>query len=664
MKFRHSFPTKCILILLLLATTLPGWAKVTLPSVITDNMVLQQKTNAALWGKADAGKKVVITTGWNSQKYTAVADANGDWKLKVSTPAFGGPYIITINDGDELKLNNVLIGEVWVCSGQSNMEMPLAGWGKIFNYEEEIAQAKYPSIRLLQLEHVTSIMPLKDAKVSNNGWAFCTPENVANFSSVAYFFAREIHMKTRIPIGLIHTSWGGTIAEAWISGTTLKTTEDFAMATKAIENSAGSETKDDFDKKVKEWENKILTEDAGYNNGQLTWKSNNTSADWKTMKQPGLWESSALPEFDGVVWFKKKIVIPAAMAGKEVIVNLGTIDDNDITWFNGEKIGETMGYNVNRKYTIPASLVKEGESELTVRVFDGSGGGGLYDDAAKLYITGGDGQNISLAGDWQYKVGLNLKDVGAGPVQNNGPNRPSVLFNAMINPILNYTIKGAIWYQGESNASRAYQYRWLFPTLVKDWRKQWGLGDFPFYFVQLANFMKPYTDPEESAWAELREAQLMALSLPNTGMAVTIDIGNDADIHPKNKQDVGKRLALIALSKNYGKTIPYSGPMYQSQIIEGNKIKLNFKYVEAGLQAKDGSTLSGFEIAGADKKFYKATAIIVGRDVVVTSSDVAKPTAVRYDWANNPEGNLYNTTGLPASPFRTDMWAGVTAGKK
>ena len=664
MNYCRSFTTRCIQFLLLTIIALPVWAKVILPSVITDNMVLQQKTNAALWGKAEAGKKVMITTGWNSQRYTALANANGDWKLKVSTPAFGGPYIITINDGDEVKLNNVLIGEVWVCSGQSNMEMPLAGWGKIFNYEEEIAQAKYPSIRLLQLDHVTSNVPIKEAKVSNNGWAICTPENVAEFSSVAYFFAREIYMKTRIPIGLIHTSWGGTIAEAWISGTTLKTTEDFALATKAIENSAGGETKDDFDKKVKEWGNKILTKDAGYTNGQPAWRSNNISGDWKTMKLPGLWESSTLPEFDGVVWFKKKIMIPAAMAGKDLTLNLGTIDDNDITWLNGEKVGETTGYNVNRKYNIPASLVKEGENELTVRVFDGSGGGGLYDDAGKLFITGSDGQNISLAGDWQYKVGLNLKDVGAAPAQNNGPNRPSVLFNSMINPILNYTIKGAIWYQGESNAGRAYQYRWLFPTLIKDWRKQWGLGDFPFYFVQLANFMKPYVDPEESAWAELREAQLMALSLPNTGMAVTIDIGNDVDIHPKNKQDVGKRLALIALAKNYGKTMPYSGPIYQSQIIDGNKIKVSFKYAEAGLQAKEGSALSGFEIAGADKKFYKATATIVGKDVVVTNSDVAKPTAVRYNWANNPDGNLYNTAGLPASPFRTDMWAGVTAGKK
>ncbi|MCY7423105.1 MAG: 9-O-acetylesterase [Chitinophagaceae bacterium] len=664
MKFCLSFPTKCFQLLLFILIASHSWAKVTLPTVITDNMVLQQKTNAALWGKADAGKSIAITTGWNSQKYTAVVDANGDWKVKVSTPSFGGPYIITINDGDEVKLNNVLIGEVWVCSGQSNMEMPLAGWGKIFNYEEEIAQANFPSIRLLQLDHITSNVPIKEAKVSNNGWTMCTPEYVANFSSVAYFFAREIHNKTRIPIGLIHTSWGGTIAEAWISGTTLKTTEDFAAATTAIEKSAGSESKEDFQLKLKDWENKVLTKDAGYNNGQAVWAATNTSGDWKTMKQPGLWESTALPEFDGVVWFKKKINIPAAMAGKEVTLSLGTIDDNDITWLNGEKVGETTGYNVNRKYTIPPNLVKEGENELTVRVFDGSGGGGFYDDTSKLFLAGGDGQTLSLAGDWQYKVGLNLKDVGAGPVQNNGPNRPSVLFNAMINPILNYTIKGAIWYQGESNAGRAYQYRWLFPTLIKDWRKQWGVGEFPFYFVQLANFMKPYTDPEESAWAELREAQLMTLSLPNTGMAVTIDIGNDVDIHPKNKQDVGKRLALIALAKNYGKTMAFSGPMYQSQTIEGNKIRLNFKYVEEGLKAKEGSTLAGFEIAGADKKFYKATAGIQGRQVVVSSSDVAKPIAVRYDWANNPDGNLFNTADLPASPFRTDNRAGVTAGKK
>lgn len=639
-------------------------AKVTMPAMFSDNMVLQQKTNAAFWGTASAGKSVSVSTGWNNKKYTTLADKNGNWKLKVLTPSFGGPYTISIDDGDVTTLKNVLIGDVWLCSGQSNMEMPLAGWGKIQDYEKEIAAANYPGIRLLQIDHTTSNVPLNDAKVSNGGWTACTPEYVAGFSSVAYFFAREIYKKTKVPIGLIHTSWGGTIAEAWTSGPALKKMPDFAEAVNRIESAETKAGEETYEQKVKTWQKSIVEKDSGNADGKFNWAtSKDVVPGWQSMTLPTLWENASLPDFDGVVWFRKKVMIPAAWAGKDINLTLGTIDEDDITWFNGEKIGQTEGSNKPRSYTIPGSLVKEGENEMTVRVFDGSGNGGLYGDAKMLTLSSANGEQISLAGPWMYKVGLNLKGLPK-PVDTNGPNRATVLYNAMIHPFIPFSIRGVIWYQGESNAGRAYQYRTLFPTLINDWRKNWGEGNFPFYFVQLANFLKATDQPKESAWAELREAQSKTLSLPNTGMAVAIDIGNALDVHPKNKQEVGRRLALIALAKDYGQKIIFSGPMYQSHILDGNDIKLSFKYADAGLKSNNGSTLSGFEIAGEDKKFYWAKATIAGNQVVVSSSEVAKPVAVRYNWADNPNGNLYNTAGLPASPFRTDDWRGITYDKK
>ncbi|CAN5605662.1 sialate O-acetylesterase [soil metagenome] len=640
-------------------------AKVILPSVFSDNMVLQQKTNAAIWGTTGVGKTVSIITGWNNKKYTVTANKDGAWKVKVLTPSFGGPYTISINDGELTTLKNVLIGEVWVCSGQSNMEMPLAGWGKIQDYEKEIAEANYPDIRLLQAEHITSNKPLDDATVTNGGWTVCSPQYVAGFSSVAYFFAREIYRKTKIPVGLIHTSWGGTIAEAWTSGTTLKTMADFSDAVTTIEQAGAGDSKEAYDEKLKAWQKNVDVKDAGYSNGEPAWAINTPdTAGWQTMVLPTLWENASLPDFDGIVWFRKKIMVPASWAGADIQVTLGAIDDDDITWFNGEKIGATQGYNKPRIYTIPGSLVKEGNNEITVRVFDGAGGGGMYDDAKLLSLTAAKGEQISLAGPWMYKVGLNLKDMPARPAEINGPNRPTVLYNAMIHPFIQYSIRGAIWYQGESNADRAFQYRSLFPAMIKDWRQHWNEGDFPFYFVQLANFMKAADKPGESAWAELREAQLKTLSLPNMGMASAIDIGNAEDIHPKNKQEVGRRLALIALAKTYGQKISYSGPLYQSYKVEQNKIRLTFTNVDAGLKTKNDDSLAGFEIAGADKKFYWATATIAGNQVIVSSPDVANPVSVRYAWANNPAVNLYNGAGLPASPFRTDDWHGVTYGKK
>ena len=643
---------------LLLFSFISTNANVTLPSVFSDNMVLQQKTNAAIWGKADPGSVVKIFTSWNNKKFTAKVDDAGNWKVKVVTPSYGGPYNISVEQGNRIDLKNVLIGEVWLCSGQSNMEMPLAGWGKVLNYESEIANANYPQIRLLQAIHVASNLPLNDLKVRNGGWDICSPATVAEFSSTAYFFAKEIYNKTKIPIGLIHSSWGGTIAEAWTSYETLKNLPDFAEAAKKIRD-AGSGASSNFEQNLSEWKAALENYDVGNKNNWQTISYND--ADWKKINVPGNWEASALPEFDGVVWFRKKVTIPEDWITKEVKLSLGTIDDDDITWVNGVKVGGINSYNTDRVYTVPSSILKPGENIITVRIEDQVGNGGFYGDAAKIYIEE-NGRKISLAGDWLYKISFSMKDVPPRPQDPNSPNRPSVLYNAMLHPIIQYSIRGAIWYQGESNAGRAYQYRALFAAMIKDWRNKFSSGDFPFYFTQLANFMKKDDQPTPSAWAELREAQLITTSLKNTGMATTIDIGDAADIHPKNKQEVGRRLALIALNKIYGKQNEYSGPLYQSYKKEGNKIVLTFTHAD-GLRVSSGK-ISGFSIAGADKKFYWADAKIAGNKVVVSAKQVPHPVAVRYGWANNPDVNLFNKANLPALPFRTDDWPETTLHNK
>jgi sialate O-acetylesterase len=637
-------------------------AKVKLPAVFSDNMLLQQKTDAAIWGKSDAGKKVSITTNWASKKYNTTADADGNWKIKVATPAYGGPYTITINDGDVTELKNVLIGDVWVCSGQSNMEMPLAGWGKINNYEKEIADADYPEIRLLQVKQATSKVPLADVTVAHDSWTPCSPATVADFSATAYFFAREVYKKTHIPIGLIHTSWGGTIAEAWTSDPALRKMPEFIEPLNQLQTENPEEAQKAYLQKIQEWQGVVAQKDSGYNQGKPLWIAPDFDATrWTDMVLPSIIEKT-LPNFDGVYWLRKKVTIPQAWAGKPLKISLGPIDDADVTWFNGEKIGETNVYLTPRTYTIPGNLVKAGENTIAIRVYDSGGNGGFYGDPKSLFLSNDAGEQIALNNTWQYRVGMNMKSMPPFPTDPKSPNRPSLLYNAMINPFIQYAIKGAIWYQGESNAGRGYQYRELFPTMIKDWRAKWGRGNFPFYFVQLANYY--YTDPNPgpSDWAELREAQLKTLSLPNTGMAVAIDLGG-FDIHPKDKQDIGKRLALAALAKTYGYKEDYSGPIFQKLSVADGKATVSFQFA-SGLKTPDGQPIKGFSIAGADQKFYWANATIVGDKVVVSCPQVTTPLSVRYAWGINPVCNLYNGAGLPASPFRTDDWPGVTINKK
>lgn len=634
-------------------------AKITLPSFFTDNMVLQQRTTLKLHGTASPQKRVTVCTGWDSKTYETRSDEQGQWSLNIQTPAAGGPYELTFSDGKKLTLKNVLVGEVWFCSGQSNMEMPLEGWGKIMNYQQEIADANYPSIRLLQVKHTTAFAPQDDA-VLDFGWEECSPSTVPGFSSTAYFFARKLWEELKVPVGLVHSSWGGTPAEAWTSYEGLKQVNNYqAYAEKMLAVSKEKENSGNtYQQEWRKWMDRISPIDKGMKNGEAVWAAADyDDSQWKTMSVPGFWEKQGLEGFDGLAWFRKVIQIPSKYQGKELTLYLSKIDDDDIVYFNGTEIGATTGVDIERKYTIPGELVQSGLNTIAVRILDTGGDGGFIGASESMNICYGKKQVATLAGEWKYNVGAQAREL-----QKEYASKPKVtqltpgtLYNAMVNPFINFPVKGFIWYQGEANEGRAYEYTDLFQAMINDWRQKWDNKDLPFYFVQLAAFRKEAIIDVNAQWPYIREAQSAALSLAHTGMIVTTDIGDSKDIHPKNKQEVGRRLALLALKNDYGKSgIEASAPVYDSYCVEGNCIRIRFKNVGEGFLGKE--ELKGFSIAGTDHQFYSAQAKIEGDEIVISSPQVEAPAAVRYGWADYPICNLYGKNGLPVSPFRTDRW--------
>ena len=638
------------LLLLLLAGSLTAQVKV--PTYFSNNMVLQKGMAIPVWGWATPGEKVTVTIDQSSM--SATADKEGKWNVKLPAMNYGGPYQLTIQGKTNLSFENVMIGEVWVCSGQSNMEFQLI---TSKNGEAEVAASNYPNIRLFTVKKTISHQ--QQEKLQDGEWSQCSPATSSNFSAVGYFFGRELHQKLNVAIGLINSSWGGTIAETWTSEQTIGQNPDFTNQLAQLKKVNLDDYAKSVENEVKQRVGETSTIDKGMKNGQALWAAPAyNDAAWKTMELPGYIESNGLQGVDGIVWFRKEITLSADEAKQKSTLYLAKINDSDSTYINGTLIGSTrLQAEKSRVYPIDAGLLKPGKNIITVRIEDIGGMGGVYGNPATLYLQSGD-HNISLVGSWKYKVGIVKFNAVLSP-----NSYPTLLYNAMIHPLVPFAIKGAIWYQGESNAERAKQYRRVFPDLIKDWRAHWNQGDFPFLFVQLANFKKQDSIPVESDWAELREAQTMTLALPNTGMAVTTDVGEALDIHPKNKQTVGLRLALAGLKVAYQKDIVYTGPVYQSMNVEGNKVTLTFDQIGSGIKIKDKyGYLKGFAIAGEDHQFHWATGKITGINTLqISSSEVQYPVAVRYAWSNNPEdANLYNSADLPASSFRTDNWKGIT----
>lgn len=643
---------KFILIVALCALTNVLSAQIKLPHIFGDNMVLQREKPIAVWGRANAKEKVTIK--FHDQTKTTVADKAGKWSVKLDSEKAGGPYTLIVSGKNSVTLTNILVGEVWICSGQSNMEWPVR---MASNAAQEIAEANYPQIRHIKIPNVVASTPQAD--FASGDWKVCSPETAGDFTAVGYFFAVKLAKELNVPVGLINTSWGGTHSETWTSREAFQNSDEF----KSMIASVPVLNLDEINKK-RTAENALRLEAL---QGKVTitqqeverWKSpDDDDAAWPVMQIPALWEESVFPGLDGIVWLRKTFSVSPADAGRAAELYLGMIDDSDETYVNGVKVGGlTAQYNTPRVYSIREGLLKAGRNVISVRVTDTGGGGGIYGPADQVKITIGD-RTESLAGTWKLRV-ENMTSTGSI-----GPNDyPTLLFNAMLNPLIPFTIQGAIWYQGESNAGRAFQYRKAFPLMISDWRKHWGQGDFPFYFVQLSSFNDHNGSSNAgSAWAELREAQAMTLKLPNTGMAVTTDIGEANDIHPRNKKDVGYRLAAIALTDTYRQNLVSRGPAFDALTIRGAEAIVSFKHIGSGLVTPDKyGYLRGFELAGDDRKFYPAQAFIQEGQVIVRSAAVTKPVAVRYNWMDVAlEGNLFNREGFPAEPFRTDSWKGVT----
>lgn len=619
-----------------------------LPQLVRDSMVLQRDANIRIWGRAAAGEKVTVR--FNNKTYRTTTGNNGKWQVQLAPAKAGGPYTMQIDASQRITLKDILVGDVWICSGQSNMVHQMILHRE--RYEKEIAAANYPQIRHFWIPTMTDLQGPHD-DLPTGYWKTANPQDVLQFSAVAYFFARKLYEQYKVPIGLINASVGGTPIQAWTSEEGLST---FPAITATITQNKDTAYTNGLVRAMQAYNNtRPKQEDKGLT-GAVPWYATNYQPKaWRSINVPGYWEDQGIRDLDGVVWYRKEIDVPAAMTQLPAKIALGRIIDADELYVNGKQVGRTTYQYPQRRYMLPAGVLQPGKNLLVVRVTNQSGKGGFVPD--KPYYLSAGQDTIDLKGTWQYRVGDVFIPQRFNGVSFSAQNSPTALYNAMLAPATPYTIKGFLWYQGEANTGNANQYAALMPALIKDWRTKWGQGDLPFLYVQLPNYMDVQYLPSESQWAATREAQLKALSVPNTGMAVAIDLGEWNDIHPDNKKDVGERLSLLADQLAYGnKSMVASGPLYDTVLIEGNRMKIRFHHVGGGLITNDGEAPGEFAIAGADKKFVWAKAKIEGNQVIVWNDAIAQPLYVRYAWADNPANpNLYNKEGLPASPFRTDQ---------
>ena len=635
------------LLLFFLCQGLMLQAQIRLPKLISDNMVLQRDQAIKIWGWASPKEKVTLL--FNKKSYKTTTADNGKWEILLPAQTAGTGFEMLLKGKNEISIKNIAFGDVWLCSGQSNMTITMERIKERF--PEDVASANYPDIRNFFVQTLTNLNSAKE-DFPQGAWKSAVPKDILSFGAVPYYFAKDIYEKYKVPIGIINSSVGGTPIEAWISESGFK---DFADIQKTIARNKDSVYVNSFNRRPAFVNAAPVIKDLGTIEH---WESTAYQPKgWRNMNIPGFWEDQGLKDLNGVVWFRREIEVPKGWLGKTVKLYMGRIVDADEMYVNGKKIGNITYQYPPRRYEIPADLLKEGKNIFVIRVSNTAGKGGFVPD--KPYFMTSNGEEIDLKGTWQYKVGEVYQHINFGGFGGlTHQNQPTALYNAMIAPVLPFNLKGFIWYQGESNVGNPQQYEKLLPTLINDWRQHWKNEQLPFLVVQLANFQDiDFTPVQESNWAKLRDAQNQALTLPKTAVTVTIDLGEWNDIHPLNKKDIGKRLALSAQNLAYNETnVVYSGPKLVNQQIDNDKIILSFDNVAEGITSKDGEDLRWFAIADYDKKFVWAKTQIVDKNkVVVWHESIKKPKYVRYAWQDNPEGvNFYNSVGLPASSFRTD----------
>jgi sialate O-acetylesterase len=631
---------KHLISFLLLFSSASLFAKVTLPKFFSNHMVLQRDAPITIYGWADAGR--IVKINFNNKDLETKANANGEWTIDFKAQKEGGPYKMTIVEGNEIILEDVYVGDVWFCSGQSNM-----GWKleDALNGKEELSKANYEKIKLLQVSRTMAGLPQKD--IEKGQWETCSPENALGFSAVAYFFGRELYQEYNVPIGLINSSWGGTNIEAWMSEDMMGKHESAQKVIAEMKNLNFSDLIKNYNKDFKNWEAKADKLDIGT---QQNWSDTTyDKSSWKTLNVPTFWETAKITPSDGIVWATKTFELSQKdLSDKELLLSIGRIDNEDITYINGKVVGQSRLKDLDRFYKIPNTVFAVGKNNITIRIKNNGDIGGFRSAKEAIYLQTGQ-QKISLAGDWKYEIGT--KNIEEVPVRQHPNLYPTSLYNGMVAPFLGIKIKGVIWYQAESNSKNAIEYADLFKDMISDWRKKWK-SDFPFIFAQLPN----YAD-QNNRWVTLRESQTKALELKNTGMAVLIDVGTDDNIHPIHKQIVGKRMATIAGNMAYGKKkLSASAPIFEKYKTDGNTIVVTFKNgIFAAETSKSG--ISGFMIAGKDNIFHPANAYLQNdmKTIKLSSDKVSKPKEVRYLWEDAPgKVMLYDKEGLATPPFRTD----------
>lgn len=641
-----SLPMRC-LCASLLAAPLAAQARVELPLVFGDGAVLQREQPMRVWGWS--GPRAHVLVQFDQSKADVTADAEGRWHAELPAHAAGGPFKLSVRSGnDETVSHDLLVGDVYLASGQSNMEFELY---KARNAAAEIALATDGAIRQIKIPDSWGTQPVDHLPGSH--WVAASPDTAAQFSAVAYFFAREIRADQHVPIGIINDNWGGSRIEPWMDAQTAGVKPAAIKARVEREDAAEAKAMQATRQHLQRWPGVLGASAADAARARYA-AANLGQSDWQPIHVPGYWEPQGYYDMDGIAWYRTTFTLSAADAAAGVTLGLGMVDDSDHAWLDGRLIGATdNAWNTPRVYRVAPGVLKAGRHTLAIRVDDLGAGGGIHGDPALVYIQPDHGAPHPFPGPWLFRP------EAVSLVSTQDKNQiATLLYNRMIHPLLPLAIRGVLWYQGESNAlpGEACHYRTQFAALIEQWRRDFRQPALPFLWVQLANFSQGLDTPTASPWALLRESQSSALALPHTAQAVTIDVGDPDNIHPADKQTVGHRLALAARHVVYGESLVYSGPAYRSMTVEGQLIHLHFDSTGSTLRAR-GNALAGFVIAGADRHFLPAQARIDGDDVVVQAAAVNAPVAVRYGWSENPaEANLVNAAGLPASPFRTDTW--------